>query len=86
MNAQIFYRYCWQLPLLALLCLTMVPDLPWRHAAVGFWPLWLLALPFFAGARSWWTRHRAVPMVRNSQVLVFPVSGKLAGGESRKAA
>jgi hypothetical protein len=86
MNAHIFYRYCWQLPLLAMLGLAMVPDLPWRHAAVGFWPLWLLAMPVLALARSRWVAHRHAPAARVSQVLVFPAPRKQTGGVSRKAA
>lgn len=86
MNAHIFYRYCWQLPLLTLLCLALVPDLPWRHAAIGLWPLWLLALSVLALARSLWAARRRMPAVRNPQVLVFPAPRKQTGGVSRKAA
>ncbi|WP_395772052.1 hypothetical protein [Arenimonas sp.] len=86
MNAQIFYRYCWQLPLLALLCLALVPDLPWRHPAVGLWPLWLLALMGVALMRGLQVARRPVPAVRISQVLVFPTLRKQPGGASRKAA
>ena len=38
----------WQLPLLLLLAGAMLPDLPWRHPGIGFWPLWLLAAPAMA--------------------------------------
>jgi hypothetical protein len=86
MNAQIFYRYCWQLPLLALLCLALVPDLPWRPPAVGLWPLWLLALMGVALMRGLQVARRPVPAVRISQVLVFPALRKQPGGASRKAA
>ena len=86
MNAHIFYRYCWQLPLLALFCLALVPDLPWWHPAVGLWPLWLLALTGVALVRGLQVARRPVPAVRASQVLVFPAPRKQPGGASRKAA
>ena len=86
MNAQILNRYCWQLPLLALLGLSLLPDLPWWHPVIGYWPLWLLAMPVTALARSLMMVRRAVPAVPVSQVLVFPTARKRAGDESRKAA
>ena len=86
MNAQTLYRYCWQLPLLALLGLALVPDLPMRHPAVGFWPLWLLAFAGVALVRARQRACRPVPTARVSQVLVFPAPRKQAGGVSRKAA
>ncbi|MCE2868811.1 MAG: hypothetical protein ACK46K_05855 [Gammaproteobacteria bacterium] len=86
MNAQIFLRYCWQLSLLVLLGLAMVPDLPWRHAAVGLWPLWLLAAPVLALARFRWVARRYAPAARVSQVLVFPAPRKQTRGVFRKAA
>ena len=86
MNAQIFYRYCWQLPLLVLLGLAMVPDLPWRHPAVGLWPLWLLALTGIALVRGLQVARRRAPAARVSQVLVFPAPRKQTRGVFRKAA
>lgn len=86
MDAQIFYRYCWQLSLLVLLGLAMVPDLPWRHAAVGLWPLWLLALTGVALVRSLQVARRHAPPARVSQVLVFPAPRKQIRGVFREAA
>lgn len=86
MNAQILNRYCWQLPLLALLCLSLLPDLPWWHPVVGLWPLWLLAMPVTALARSLMMARRVVAAAPVSQVLVFPVPRKQSRGTTRKAA
>lgn len=86
MNAHILYRYCWQLPLLALLGLALVPDLPWWHPVLGLWPLWLLALAGVALVRARQLTRRPVSAVRISQVLVFPVVRKQPRGVSRKAA
>lgn len=86
MNAQILHRYCWQLPLLALLGLALVPDLPWRHPALGLWPLWLLALAGVALVRARQLAPCSGPAARVSQVLVFPAARSRAGGVSRKAA
>lgn len=86
MKTHIFYRYCWQLPLLALFSLSLMPDLPWWHPVVGLWPLWLLAMPVMALARSLMMGRGLVPAAPVSQVLVFPVPRKQSGDASRKAA
>lgn len=89
MNPLNLYRYCWQLPMLAMLGLTLIPDLPLRHPVIGLWPLWLMVMPALALVRSRQLARHPAMALRVSQVLVFPAApaGRAAARtEPRKAA
>ena len=82
----------WQLPLLLLLAGAILPDLPWRHPDIGFWPLWLLAAPAMAYGLAWRRKRHTVPAmppVRTGQVIVFPpgqACRPASGTRARRAA
>lgn len=52
MNTPTLLRYAGQLPLLVLLALALLPDMPWWSSAIGPWPLWLVALSAAALIRA----------------------------------
>jgi hypothetical protein len=66
----------WQLPMLLLLPAAFSPEMAWLSPAIGFWPLWLAAMP----ATAWLLARLSKPVEsspgvtrRASQVLVFQV-------------
>ena len=69
-------RLAWQIPLLLLLPLLLLPFWGWHSAWFGPWPLWLAAMPLAGYGLS----RRIVAAVRRdtrserAQVLVFPAA------------
>jgi hypothetical protein len=80
MNPKPLIQLSWQLPLLLLLALFGLPDLPLMHPQWGLWPVWLL-LP--AAVTALLSRARpaakAAPAVH---VLVIPAR-RLQGGPAK---
>lgn len=80
MTQMTLQRVAWQLPLLLLLLAVLTPGMPWLSPVIGFWPLWLAAIPAMA-----WALERCRRPVKSSamvpkpglQVLVFPVARQL---------
>jgi hypothetical protein len=87
MNPKPLIQLSWQLPLLLLLALLGLPDLPLLHPQWGLWPAWLL-LPAAVTALLSRTRPdtKAAPA---AHVLVMParrLQAGLAKANLRKAA
>jgi hypothetical protein len=70
MNPKHLIQLSWQLPVLLLSGLALVPDVPMQHPHWGFWPLWLLALALGAGLVGRRYRLAALPArIQAGQVL-----------------
>ena len=71
MSPKPLIQLSWQLPLLLLLALIGLPDLPLMHPQWGLWPVWLL-LP--AAVTALLSRVRpAAKAAPAAHVLVMPV-------------
>jgi hypothetical protein len=80
MSPKHLIQLSWQLPLLLLLGLIGLPDVPLVHSQWGFWPVWLL-LPATVTALL----SRARPAAKAAQaahVLVMPAR-RLQGGPAK---
>lgn len=85
-------RLAWQLPALLLLSAALTPGLPWLSPDIGFWPLWLAAMPVMACSLASFRKPVKSSVVGTKpylQVLVFPTAKRPASrsaSASRRAA
>jgi hypothetical protein len=80
MNQETLQRLAWQLPVLLLLPAVFSPETPWRSPAIGWWPLWLAAMPVMAWLLAKFGKSvesNAEGPASSLQVLVFPAARRL---------
>jgi hypothetical protein len=92
MDVQYIKRLLWQIPTLIILAASLIPDFSWYSNTFGFWPVWILGMPFAVIVHHWLSnRKKAVNehAVKQAQVLVFNQKkrmGRIALQKSRQAA
>lgn len=69
-----FSRFLWQIPLLIMFVVVLMPDTTWTSNAFGLWPVWLMSMPLMAFIRYSYMAHNQSSehrIISRSQVLVF---------------
>ena len=87
MTEMTLQRLAWQLPALLLLSAALTPGLPWLSPDIGFWPLWLAAMPVMAWLLAMLSKPDESCVkapLRPSQLLVFPTT-KTSSSKSLQA-
>lgn len=74
MNEITYARLLWQIPVLVLIVAGLLPEISWKSAAIGVWPIWLASFPIGYVLQKWLSHRKKLigaQAMTYSQVLVF---------------